>query len=378
MSVELIWTDFGGTGGPLLVLGPSIGNSVATLWGVAAAGLTDRFHVVGWDLPGHGRSAPATGFGVADLAAAVLAGIDDSCHYAGVSLGGAVGQQLLLDAPDRVVRSTLFATGARIGMPADWHARAARVRAEGTGWLVEPSRTRWFAPEHRDSSVADALLAELAAVDQASYATVCDALATFDIRDRLAEIITPVLAVAGAHDAVTTVATLRELADGVQHGRLAVLADAAHQAPAELPDRVVELIVQPLDDSRPESLDELRARGMHARREVLGDAHVERASAGADAFTAEFQRFITTYAWGAIWTRPGLDRRSRSLITLTALVARGQYEELAMHVRAALRNGVTADELNELLLQTAVYCGVPAANAAFRVAQRVLAEGQIE
>ncbi len=116
--------------------------------------------------------------------------------------------------------------------------------------------------------------------------------------------------------------------------------------------------------------------GMRVRREVLGDAHVDRATARADDFTREFQELITRYAWGEIWTRPGLDRRTRSCITLTALVANGQLEELAMHVRAARRNGLTADEIKEVLLQCAVYCGVPAANAAFAVAQRVLAEDE--
>ncbi|GAA4627297.1 hypothetical protein GCM10023196_038930 [Actinoallomurus vinaceus] len=114
--------------------------------------------------------------------------------------------------------------------------------------------------------------------------------------------------------------------------------------------------------------------GMRVRREVLGDAHVDRAQARTTEFTADFQDFITRYAWGEIWTRPGLDRRTRSCVTLTALVARGHLDELAMHVRAAVRNGLTTDEIKEVLLQTAVYCGVPAANAAFAVAQRVLAE----
>ncbi|GAB3896622.1 4-carboxymuconolactone decarboxylase [Microbispora bryophytorum] len=118
--------------------------------------------------------------------------------------------------------------------------------------------------------------------------------------------------------------------------------------------------------------------GMRVRREVLGDAHVDRAQARTTEFTADFQDLITRYAWGEIWTRPGLDRRTRSCITLTALVARGQLEELAMHVRAARRNGLTIDEIKEVLLQTAIYCGVPAANAAFAVAQRVLAEDQDE
>jgi 4-carboxymuconolactone decarboxylase len=114
--------------------------------------------------------------------------------------------------------------------------------------------------------------------------------------------------------------------------------------------------------------------GMRVRREVLGDEHVDGAIERTTDFTREFQELITRYAWGEIWTRPGLDRRTRSCITLTALVARGQTDELAMHVRAARRNGLTQDEIKEVLLQCAIYCGVPAANAAFAVAQRVLAE----
>ena len=114
--------------------------------------------------------------------------------------------------------------------------------------------------------------------------------------------------------------------------------------------------------------------GMRVRREVLGDEHVDRATAGTTDFTRDFQELITRYAWGEIWARPGLDRKTRSCITLTALVALGRNEELALHVRAALRNGLTADEIKEVLLQSAIYCGVPAANAAFGVAQRVLDE----
>jgi 4-carboxymuconolactone decarboxylase len=121
--------------------------------------------------------------------------------------------------------------------------------------------------------------------------------------------------------------------------------------------------------------DEAYERGLEVRRKVLGDEHVDRALAGADDFTAEFQELITRYAWGDIWARPGLDRATRSCVTITALVALGRDHELEMHVRAALRNGLTPAQLKEVLLQCAVYCGVPAANSAFAVAQRVLAEG---
>ena len=114
--------------------------------------------------------------------------------------------------------------------------------------------------------------------------------------------------------------------------------------------------------------------GMAVRREVLGDAHVDRANAGKDAFTEDFQDMITRYAWGTIWTRPGLPRTMRSAITLTALIAHGHLEELAMHVRAALRNGLSRDEIKEVLLQSAIYCSVPSANSAFKVAQRVFVE----
>jgi 3-oxoadipate enol-lactonase/4-carboxymuconolactone decarboxylase len=115
-------------------------------------------------------------------------------------------------------------------------------------------------------------------------------------------------------------------------------------------------------------------QGMQLRRAVLGDEHVDRAVEGTTAFTEDFQDLITRYAWGEIWTRPGLDRRMRSAMTITALVARGHMEELALHVRAALRNGLTPDEIAEVLLHSAIYCGVPAANAAFKVAQAVLRE----
>jgi 4-carboxymuconolactone decarboxylase len=119
--------------------------------------------------------------------------------------------------------------------------------------------------------------------------------------------------------------------------------------------------------------DEPSNAGMKVRREVLGDEYVDRAEAARTSFTSEFQDFLTRYAWGEVWTRPGLDRRTRSLITIAMLVALNRHEELALHLRASRNNGVTVDELKELLLQTAVYCGVPAANSAFKLAKEVLA-----
>jgi 4-carboxymuconolactone decarboxylase len=122
--------------------------------------------------------------------------------------------------------------------------------------------------------------------------------------------------------------------------------------------------------------DDRREHGMRIRREVLGDDHVDRVVAETTDRTAAFQDLITRYAWGEIWARPGLDRKTRSAVTLTALVAHGHFEELAMHVRAARRNGMTPEEIEEVLLQCAIYCGVPAANQAFKVLGSVLAESE--
>ncbi len=369
---------------PLLVLGPSLGTSVDALWDDAAQRLGSGFHVVGWDLPGHGRSNPATdAFTMAELADGVLALVDKILvergqpggrfAYAGVSAGGAVGLELLINRPGRIAAATLLSTGAVIGSPQSWAERADLVRARGTSSMADSSAERWFTPgfiERRP--VARRLLDSLSDADGASYAWVCDALAGFDVRDRLGTIVTPVLAVAAASDAVTPVSSLQEIADGVCRGRLVVIDDAAHLVAAEAPAEVARLVETHVRTSR--TVGEVSAAGMEVRRAVLGDAHVDRSTAYATDLTRDFHDLLTQYAWGTIWTRPGLDRRSRSLITLTALVARGHHEELALHLRAARTNGLTLDEIKEVLLQTAIYCGVPDANTAFRIAGDVFAE----
>ena len=383
MSIPpLTRTDFGGPDdGPLLLLGPSLGTTAATLWGGVAQRLTEHLHVVGWELPGHGRGASAEPFTMAELAAGVLALADDldaeTFHYAGDSVGGCVGLQLALDAPHRMRSATLLCTGATIGTPEGWYERAATIRADGVEPMLALAAQRWFAAGfmERQPGVAAALLDAFAGTHPESYAQACEALAGFDVTDRLAEIVTPVLAVAGGDDVPTPPELLQRIAAGVKDGRLVVLDGVGHLAPAEAPVRVAALIAEHsglAQQGYPQVTDDVYRAGMAVRREVLGDAHVDRAVAGTTAFTADFQHMITQYAWGTIWTRPGLDRRSRSMITLTALVARGHHEELAMHLRAARRNGLTNDEIKELLMQTAIYCGVPDANSAFRIAADVL------
>ncbi len=282
---------------PLLVLGPSLGTSAATLWTAAASGLRNRFDVLAWDLPGHGhnRSVPDGPVTMADLAAGVLAVIDEirpeeTFAYAGDSVGGAVGLQLLLDAPHRVGSAVLLCTGARIGEESMWWERIRRVQESGTAGLVEGATGRWFAPGFTDRApgVVSALLHALRVTDDLGYVRVCEALAGFDVCDRLGEIGAPVLAVAGADDPVTTAEHLRTVAMGVRRGVLHELAGTSHLAPAERPDEVARLI----------------------RRHVLGEESDQ--------------------------------------------ITRGHGEELAQHLRAALRNGLTVAEIQEILQQAAI------------------------
>ncbi|MFC8734982.1 3-oxoadipate enol-lactonase [Streptomyces sp. NA03103] len=353
---------------PPLLLGPSLGTSYA-LWDAVAPELSVGHRVIRWDLPGHGGS-PADLIGpgatVGDLAELVLAladslGLERFAH-AGVSLGGAVGLHLAVHHPERVSSLAVVCSSAHFGGAGAWRERAARVREEGLARLADSADARWFTP----GFTVPRLVRDHREADPGAYAACCDALAAFDLRDRVAEISAPTLLIAGREDPATPPAHLRELADAVPGSTLTEIPGASHLAPAERPEAVLTALRAHFGGGA--------GRGMAVRREVLGDAHVDRAQARQTPFTARFQDFISRYAWGEIWTDETLSRRERSMVTLTALVAHGHYEELAMHVRAARRNGLTADEIGAVLLQTAVYCGVPAANSAFATAQRVLAE----
>ena len=357
---------------PPLILGPSLGTSMR-VWDHQIGPLARDHRVLRYDLPGHGRSPTVPqGSTMASLAQLVLDLADHHgwtrFHYAGISLGGAIGAHLAIHHPDRIASLAMACSSARFGEPAGWHERATLVRGHGIGPLLDATPARWFAHPQEPGELGTRLLADLADVLPEGYAACCDALAAYDVRDQLSEIGVPTLILAGRADPATPAAHARELADGIPDASLVEIRHAAHLAPADQPEAVTATLLAHLNATSPDR----HTAGMTVRRAVLSDAHVDRAIAHTTGFTADFQDLITRYAWGEIWTRPGLDRRTRSAVTLTALVARGHHEELAMHVRAALTNGLSVDEIKEVLLQTAVYCGVPAANAAFTIAQRVL------
>jgi 3-oxoadipate enol-lactonase len=242
---------------PAVVLGPSIGTTLA-MWEPQVEALAQRWRVVRFDTRGHGGSPVTKGpYTVEDLADDVLALVDelgvDQFAYAGNSLGGTIGQQLAADHPDRVRSLVLCCTAAKIGESTGWHERAERVRAEGTDWLVDVSRDRWFHPDFqaRSPQQVDALLTGLRETPVEGYAACCEALAEFDGRSRLEEIQAPTLVVAGESDPATPPDRGAEMTDGIPDSELLVVARAAHLAGVERPDVVTPAIVRHLERTAP-------------------------------------------------------------------------------------------------------------------------------
>ena len=311
---------------PVVVFSSWLGTT-HEMWDAQAAAFRDEFRVLRYDHRGHGRSpAPPGPYTVDGLAGDVLVLLDhlgiERTTFVGLSLGGAVGMALALRARERLERLALVCTSRQFGPPETWAERAATVRAEGVEAIADAALERWLTPE-APAATRERLRAMLVSTPAEGYASCAEAIGGHDVRGRLGGIRMPVLAVAGDGDPASPPDELRAIAGEVQGARLHVIERARHIAV------------------------------------------VERAG--------EFNRILGAFLRG-IWTRPGLDRRMRSAITLTALVAGGHENELAMHVRAARRNGLSPDEIKEVLLQTAIYCGVPAANSAFAIAQRVIDE----
>lgn len=241
---------------PVLVLGPSLGTSTI-LWETAAPALAERFRLYAWDLPGHGVSAPAAeAFTVADLADAVADAVRavgvDRILYAGVSLGGATGLELLLRHPELVAAAAIVASGAQLGEPSAWRERATQVRAQSTSSVIVGSAQRWFAPDSiaREPDLSGRLLHALQDADDESYALCCEALAAYDVRSRLGEIEAPVLALWGEHDAAAPEGKSVEIAGGVEHGAIESVAGAAHLPPAEQPAETARILIEHFEETR--------------------------------------------------------------------------------------------------------------------------------
>ncbi|GAB3697525.1 bifunctional 3-oxoadipate enol-lactonase/4-carboxymuconolactone decarboxylase PcaDC [Nocardiopsis oceani] len=375
MSVDLHHTESGPADAPPLVLVGSLGTN-GQMWQPQVEALSSAFRVIRVDLRGHGQSpAPEGPYSMADLGGDVLALLDrlgiERVHYAGLSIGGMVGQWLAVNAPQRIDHLVLLATTPYPGPAQSWLDRAALARDKGTGALADAVVGRWFTPGYAEEHPQDVdrLRGQIVDTPDEGYAGCCEAISQHDVREDLHRVVSPTLVVSGAEDPATPPEGHGSvIAERIPGARYVVLDDAAHLLSWEHAAKVNTLITQHLASA------DRYGSGMRVRRSVLGDTHVDRAEERKTGFTEPFQDLITRYAWGEIWTRPGLDRRTRSCMVLTALVAKGHWGELAMHVRAARRNGLTPDEIGEVFLQAAIYCGVPAANKAFAIAQETFDE----
>lgn len=382
----------GDTAAPVVLIGSSIGTA-SDLWSREIGTLSEFATVIAYEHPGHGAAVaavPASGptgpgpYSVEAMAGGLVRLLDrydvTAAHVVGLSLGGVVAQGLALTAPERVASLTLVCTAAVLPPRSLWETRAAGVREAGTVAAPVVSTNlpdRWLTAGYRAAhpEAETALLAGLTEVDPESYAGCCEALADWDATGRLGDIGAPALVIAGAVDPVTPVVASVVLRDGIPGARLEVVA-SSHLAPVEvdLSDLILDHVVRaPVVTPGRTDTDRYRA-GMGVRRAVLGDAHVDRAVERTTDFSRRFQDHITLNVWGDVWTRPGLDRRARSIGVLSVLAALGLEDELRMHVRAALRNGLTRDEIGEVLLQVGVYAGVPRANVGFAMANAVFAE----
>lgn len=419
-TVPLQFRSDGPEEAPVLVLAPSLGTTWH-MWDRQVPELAKQWRVVRFDLPGHGGAPAYPADSVSDLAARLLATLEglgiDRFGYAGCALGGAVGVDIALRHPERLASLALVGASPRFGTADEFRRRGVVVRSNGLDALARSAPGQWFTEAFATAqpAITEWAVQMVRTTDPGCYIAACEALAAFDVREELGRVAAPTLVLVGSEDQVTDPAQARVLVAGIPDARLAVVPGASHLVPVEQPAAVTDLLVrhfstawqgvpdgptartavvaaprQPVAVARPRTAPraeiapaaqpavvgqpDLYAAGLKLRREVVGDAQVDGTLAEADEFSGDFQEFVTRYAWGEVWNRPGLDRRSRSCVTLTALVAGGHFDDLAIHTRAALRNGLTPSEIREVLLQAAVYLGVPAADRAIKVAQRVIRE----
>ncbi len=355
---------------PCVVLLSSLGATFE-MWEPQVPRLAGFCRVLRLDHRGHGGSpAPAGPYTIGDLGRDVVGALDslgvERAAFCGISLGGMVAMWVAAHHPERTTSLVLACTAPQLG-PADaWVERAARARTTGTGALLDGLYERWFPAEVRKERPE--LRAEVASMvtstDDEGYASCCEAIATMDLRPDLPRIQAPALVIAGTEDPVTPPATELALAQALGAG-LVVLPGAGHVANLAATEEFTEAVVTHL-------VGLPAIRGAAARRAVLGDEHVTTSMQTPDPAARALVDYLTRAGWAEVWSRPGLDRRTRSAITLACLVALGRPGELEIHVAGALRNGLSAEEVTEIVLHCAAYAGMPAAKAAMPLVLRAL------
>jgi 3-oxoadipate enol-lactonase / 4-carboxymuconolactone decarboxylase len=353
---------------PLLVLVHSLGADHG-MWDPQMPALLRYFRVLRLDLRGHGASDATPGdYTIAQLAGDVLATTGEGRFaYCGLSLGGMIGQWLAANASDRLERLVLANTSPRMADSAILEARRAAVLKGGMRAVEELVMQRFFSARTLASSdpTVQSIRTTLLATDPKGYAGCCAAIRDMNNVPLLPRIKCPVLVIAGTADVSTPWEGHGDVLAQTIPGAVAVKLPTAHLANVERPSSFTTALFEFL---LPKPSADTFESGFAVRRSVLGSAHVDRAIRGATDLTSEFQEMITRYAWGGVWTRPGLDPRVRRLLVLAMTAALGNWEEFRLHVRTGLAGELEEVELKEVLLQTAIYAGVPKANTGFQIA----------
>jgi 3-oxoadipate enol-lactonase/4-carboxymuconolactone decarboxylase len=378
-NTRLFYRLEGRSGLPALVLSHSLGCDHG-MWVPQMPDLLDHFQVLRYDTRGHGASeVPAGDFTLDQLGQDVLALADKlgiaKFAFCGLSMGGAVGQWLAIHTPQQIAGLVLANTSPKFGTPDLWNARRKEVIENGMQAIVDAVMQRFFSPENlspdKQASVsAQSIRNVLLGTDPKGYAACCAALRDTDHRAAIGKIAVPTLVIGSDKDPSTPWEGNGSVLTREIPGAKAVKIQTAHLSNLEQPRAFTTAVLAFLLAGSADA-DPLEA-GMKVRRQVLGDAHVDRSLASATDFTRDFQDLITRYAWGAVWTRPGLDHRTRRLLVLAMTAALGRWEEFRLHLRAALAHGLEVSDVKETLLQVAVYAGVPAANTAFQIAKEEL------
>jgi 3-oxoadipate enol-lactonase / 4-carboxymuconolactone decarboxylase len=375
----------GNEGKPVLVLSHSIGADHA-MWAPQVPDLLSHFRLLRYDIRGHGASdVPEGDYSMEELGREVLGLVDalkiSEFAFCGLSLGGAIGQWLAINAADRLSRLVLASTSPQFGPRANWDARRRAVLDGGMASVIDLVMQRFFSPETltRGDAYAQSVRSVILGTDPLGYAGCCAALRDMDHTQVLPQIRIPTLVIVGDRDVATPWSGHGEKLAREIPGAQALRLPAAHLSNLERPRSFTAALfsfLRPQPDARSEGKSDPMHAGFEVRRAVLGEEHVDRSIAATSEFNREFQELITRYAWGTVWTRPGLSRRTRRLLVLSTMAALGRWEEFRLHLRAGLMHELEPCDLKEVLLQVAVYAGVPAANTGFHIAAEVLDHSQ--
>lgn len=378
-DARIYWRTDGDPTLPAIVLGNSLGTDFS-LWDTVLPRLLRHFYVVRYDMRGHGASDAPTGDYTLDLltddlqAVVAAAGLERH-HYAGISLGGMVGMNYAARQPAALDRLALCNTSSSMPDRAMWTTRIQSVLENGVASVAQASLARFFTPEFlaTGSMATQRVHNTLLGIDAQGYAACCAAIRDMDLAPGLARITAPTLVITGELDTSTPPAMGQAIADAIDGSQLATLR-SAHLPCVEIPTAYTDALLDFLVPSDTDSDSRRFDAGLARRKQILGNAHVERSMSSATAFNAKFQTFITQYAWGELWTSSRFEDEHRRLLVLAMTAAQGRWEEFELHVGAALRGGMEPETIQETLLHIAVYCGVPAANTGFQLAGELIRE----